>query len=39
MLQNIELPEYLRSEFVAELQLKGKQKKVKIFGLKSIAEI
>lgn len=38
MLQNIELPEYLRSEFVAELQLKGKEKKVKIFGLKSIAE-
>ena len=38
MLQNIELPEYLRSEFVDELQLKGKEKKVKIFGLKSIAE-
>lgn len=38
MLQNIEVPEYLRSEFVAELQLKGKEKKVKIFGLKSIAE-
>jgi adenylate cyclase len=39
MLQNVELPEYLRSEFVGELQLKGKEKKVKIFGLKSIAEI
>jgi len=39
MLQNIELPAYLRSEFLGELQLKGKQKKVKIFGLKSIAEI
>lgn len=39
LLQNIELPEYLRSEFVGELQLKGKEKKVKIFGLKSIAEI
>ena len=39
MLQNIELPEYLRSEFVGELQLKGKEKKVKIFGLKSIAEV
>ncbi len=39
MLENIELPEYLRSEFVGELQLKGKEKKVKIFGLKSIAEI
>jgi adenylate cyclase len=39
MLQNVELPEYLRSEFVDELQLKGKEKKVKIFGLKSIAEI
>lgn len=38
MLQNIELPEYLCSEFVGELQLKGKEKKVKIFGLKSIAE-
>ena len=39
ILQNIEMPEYLRSEFVGELQLKGKEKKVKIFGLKSIAEI
>ena len=39
MLQNVELPEYLRSEFVGELQLKGKEKKVKIFGLKSIAEV
>jgi adenylate cyclase len=39
MLQNVELPEYLRSEFVDELQLKGKEKKVKIFGLKSIADI
>ena len=39
MLQNIELPEYLRSEFVGEIQLKGKEKKVKIFGLKSIAEV
>ena len=38
MLKNIELPAYLRSEFLGELQLKGKQKKVKIFGLKSIAE-
>ena len=38
MLQSIELPKYLKSEFVGELQLKGKQKKVKIFGLKSIAE-
>lgn len=39
MLQNVELPEYLCSEFVGELQLKGKEKKVKIFGLKSIAEV
>jgi adenylate cyclase len=39
MLQNIELPAYLHSEFLGELQLKGKEKKVKIFGLKSIAEI
>lgn len=38
MLQSIVLPEYLRSEFVGELQLKGKEKKVKIFGLKSIAD-
>lgn len=38
MLQNIELPEYLRSEFVGELQLKGKESKVKIFGLKSIVD-
>lgn len=38
MLQNVVLPEYLRSEFVGELQLKGKEKKVKIFGLKSIAD-
>jgi adenylate cyclase len=38
MLDNIEIPEYLRSEFVGELQLKGKLEKVKIFGLKSITE-
>lgn len=38
MLKNLALPEYLRSEFVGELKLKGKEKKVKIFGLKSIAE-
>ncbi len=38
MLQNVELPEYLRSEFVGELQLKGKQKKVNIYGLKSITD-
>jgi len=38
MLKNTELPAYLRSEYLGELQLKGKQKKVKIFGLKSIAE-
>ena len=39
MLKNLKLPEYLRSELVGELQLKGKQKKVKIYGLKSIGEI
>jgi hypothetical protein len=39
MVQNLKLPEYIRSEFVGELQLKGKQSKVKIFGLKGIAEI
>jgi len=38
MLENLELPEYLKSEFVGEYQLKGKQEKVKIFGLKGIAE-
>lgn len=38
MLENIEIPEYLKSEFVGELQLKGKLEKVKIFGLKSIAD-
>ena len=38
MLDNIKIPEFLRSEFVGELLLKGKQKKVKIYGLKSIAE-
>jgi len=38
ILQSVKLPEYLKSEFVGELQLKGKQEKVKIFGLRSIAE-
>jgi adenylate cyclase len=38
MLQSVKLPEYLRSEFVGELQLKGKEARVKIFGLKSIAD-
>ena len=38
MLESIKIPEYLRSEFVGELQLKGKQKKVNIYGLKSIAD-
>jgi adenylate cyclase len=37
MLNSIRLPEYLKSDFVGELQLKGKQEKVKIFGLKGIA--
>ncbi|MCW8810452.1 MAG: adenylate/guanylate cyclase domain-containing protein, partial [Ignavibacteriaceae bacterium] len=32
ILENIKVPEYLKSEFVGELQLKGKQKKVKIYG-------
>ena len=39
MLNNITVPGYLKPEFVGELQLKGKEKKVNIFGLKSIAEI
>jgi adenylate cyclase len=38
MLESLKLPEYLRSEFVGELQLKGKLEKVKIFGLKGIVE-
>lgn len=38
MLENLELPGYLKSEFVREVQLKGKQDKVKIFGLKGIVE-
>jgi len=38
MLEKLEVPEYLKTEFVGELQLKGKQKKMKIFGLKSIVE-
>lgn len=38
MLENLELPGYLKSEFVGEVQLKGKQEKVKIFGLKGIVE-
>jgi adenylate cyclase len=38
MLENMKLPEYLRAELVGELQLKGKQERVKIFGLKSIIE-
>jgi len=38
MLKNIQIPEYLHSEFMGEVQLKGKENKVKIFGLKSIAE-
>jgi len=38
MLENLELPGYLKSEFVGELQLKGKAEKVKIFGLKGIAD-
>jgi adenylate cyclase len=38
ILENIKVPEYLKSEFVGELQLKGKQKKVKIYGLKGITE-
>ena len=38
MLKNLKLPEHLKSEFVGEHQLKGKLEKVKIFGLKGIAE-
>ncbi len=38
MLENIAMPEYLKTEFVGELKLKGKIEKVKIFGLKRIVE-
>jgi adenylate cyclase len=38
LLNNVQIPEYLRSEFVGEVRLKGKEKKVKIYGLKGIAE-
>ena len=38
MMKNLKLPEYLQPEFIGELQLKGKQEKVKIFGLKSVIE-
>jgi len=38
MKENVKIPEYLKTEFVGELQLKGKQEKVKIYGLKGIAE-
>jgi len=38
LLNLIELPEYLRHEFVGEIQLKGRRGKIKIFGLKYITE-
>ncbi len=36
MLKSLRLPEYLKTEYVGEYQLKGKMEKVKIFGLKGI---
>jgi len=39
MLNNVRLPEYLKFDFIDELQLKGKREKIKIFGLSSITEI
>ena len=38
MLENLKLPEYLKTEYVGEYQLKGKMEKVKLFGLKLIVE-
>jgi len=38
MKENIKIPEYLKIEFIEELNLKGKEEKVKIYGLKGIAE-
>ena len=38
MLESLRLPEYLKTEYVGEYQLKGKMEKVKIFGLKGIVE-
>jgi len=38
MKENVKIPEYLKIEYIDELQLKGKLEKVKIFGLKGIAE-
>jgi adenylate cyclase len=38
MLESLKLPEYLKTEYVGEYQLKGKMEKVKIFGLKGIIE-
>ena len=38
MLASLQLPGHLKSEYVGELQLKGKQEKVKIFGIKGIGE-
>jgi adenylate cyclase len=39
LLEKVELPGYLISEFLAELQLKGRQEKIKLFGLKNITEV
>ena len=38
MKENVRIPEYLKIEYIDELQLKGKQEKVKIYGLKGITE-
>ncbi len=38
MKEKVKIPEYLKIEYIGELQLKGKQEKVKIYGLKGIAE-
>ena len=38
MKENVKIPEHLKIEYIDELQLKGKQEKVKIYGLKGLAE-
>jgi adenylate cyclase len=38
LLQKVELPDYLKSAFISELQLKGRLEKIKVFGLKYITE-
>jgi len=36
ILNSLELPAYLEANFIDELQLRGKEKKIKIYGLEII---